>query len=66
MALNHEDLVRIVDPRRTCRARIRLDGTTYRCGRETQGIDADRGLGAHDGIHDAFALHPGDRGEVRW
>lgn len=38
-----------------CRARITLDGTTYRCGR------------AHvDGIHDAFATHPGDQGLVRW
>lgn len=53
------------DPHRTCRATIRLDGTRYRCGRETSGIDSDRGLGVHEGIHDAFAVH-GDLGTVRW
>lgn len=56
---------RATDPRRTCRAAIHLGGIRYSCGRETSGIDADRGLGHHDGIHDAFAEH-GDGGSVRW
>lgn len=56
---------RATDPRRTCRASIELGRIEYRCGRETSGIDADRGLGTHDGIHDAFKEH-GDGGSVRW
>jgi hypothetical protein len=55
---------RAVLPQRTCRATIELGGTVYRCGRETTGVDADRGLGAHAGIHDAFCEHQG--GAVRW
>lgn len=52
-------------PRHRCRATIELGGTTYRCARQTSGLDADRGLGHHEGIHDAFAEH-GDGGSVRW
>lgn len=57
-------VARATNPRSTCRHTIVLGGTTYRCGRETIGIDADRGLGHHAGIHDAFAEHGG--GAVRW
>lgn len=53
------------DPRRTCSSTIVLDGKRYRCGRETFGPDVARGLGHHDGIHDAFVVH-GDGGAVRW
>jgi len=51
--------------RRRCHATIELHGTVYRCGRATHGIDADRGRGHHDGIHDAFCEHA-DHGAVRW
>jgi hypothetical protein len=57
--------LRSTDPRVTCRATITLDGTTYRCGRVTVGPDAQRGLGYHEGIHDAFCEHH-DLGAVRW
>jgi len=56
---------RATEPQRTCRATIKLGGTVYRCGRETAGVDADRGLGVHEGIHDAFCEH-GDGGAIRW
>lgn len=42
-----------VDARR-CKRTIKLDGKTYRCGREHV-----------EGIHDAFAEHS-DGGAVRW
>jgi len=48
------------DPKSTCRRTIKLDGVTYRCGREVGGIDR-----THSGIHDAFAVH-GDGGMIRW
>ncbi len=39
-----------------CRATIKLDGRTYRCGRTAAHVD---------GIHDAFERHS-DSGLVRW
>ena len=44
-----------------CRSSIVLDGIEYGCKREVYGADR-----AHEGIHDAYAVHVADGGAVRW